>query len=218
MYSVPCRLPDGTLGPTRPGAWPCAPRDSGAPACSHTDTPSRPPHLGPSALAAHAPRTPLTCALPLFAYIAIGMGGVMHCTLIVPESHSHIWCSVSVRAAVAHVPQQKGSATGTNGAGTPQERAVPKPHRRQATWAPQASIPTSMALTQPLTHGSNRACVEMPLLANHTACPGPLQRSFGKPCAWELVKALLASRLHIRRLREASRLTGAESLQGRLTI
>ena len=64
----------------------------------------------------------------------------------------------SVAQALDH--EGKGDATGTQVIGHPQERAMPKPHRRQAAWTPRVSAPPSVALA---SHGSNRACVEMPL-------------------------------------------------------
>ena len=42
-----------------------------------------------------------------------------------------------------------GGTTGEEGVVDAQERAMPKPHLRQATWAPRANIPTSIALTRP---------------------------------------------------------------------
>ena len=50
----------------------------------------------------------------------------------------------SVAHALDH--ERKGSETGTGDVGYRQERAIPKPHRRQATWAPRVSIAPSLAL------------------------------------------------------------------------
>ena len=44
----------------------------------------------------------------------------------------------SVAQALAH--DRTGDATGAEGVGDPQERAMPKLHRRQATWAAYVSI------------------------------------------------------------------------------
>ena len=43
----------------------------------------------------------------------------------------------SVAQALEH--KGKDDSTGTEGLGKPQERAMPTPHRRQATWAPKCT-------------------------------------------------------------------------------
>ena len=61
------------------------------------------------------------------------------------------------RSAQALEHEGKGGATGKEGVGDPRERAMPKPHRRQATWAPRVSVPPSVAPTRPPTAQIGRA-------------------------------------------------------------
>ena len=83
----------------------------------------------------------------------------------------------SKQGGVGARAQRGGSAGSGSGRGVGQGAAgaMPKPHRRQATWAPRVSIPPSFALTthtashghaaRSQSHGSkvkNRACVEVP--------------------------------------------------------
>ena len=67
----------------------------------------------------------------------------------VPEPHRRWWraprsvpCQ-SHTLSPSHDHEGKCDATGTGDVGHPQEDAMPKPHRRQATWAPRVIIPCS---------------------------------------------------------------------------
>ena len=62
----------------------------------------------------------------------------------------------SVAQALDH--EGNGDATSTQVVAHPQDRAMPKPQPQQDKWAPQVTIPPSLAHTRP-----NRACAEMAL-------------------------------------------------------
>ena len=62
-------------------------------------------------------------------------------------------CLLRACRSVAQALEHDGNdgATGKEGMGHLQERAMPKPHRCRSTWAPRVSIPTSIAITRPPT-------------------------------------------------------------------
>ena len=69
-------------------------------------------------------------------------------------SHGRVWrCLLRACRSVAQALEHegKGDATGTEGVGNPQERAMPTPHRRQASWAPRVSVAV-VALASRIAH------------------------------------------------------------------